>query len=93
MIGADFASILKSQETNGYVGIGSNAGFGFDLDGLRYDYAVRGIVRSDGGAGLALKFSVWSIADGIGGDIGAGLFNDDMVGLSYNVSLNAKFCF
>ena len=58
LLGGDWATILNSDETNYYVGTGGDVGFNFEFDGLRYDYAFRGVGRSDGAIGGELKCSI-----------------------------------
>ena len=93
MANGDYAQIINSVESGVYAGVGSDVGVGFEFDGLRYDYAARGIVRSDGGMGAELSMSVWSIVDDIGADARFGAFYDNEFGLSYRISLNAKVGF
>ena len=92
-MGGDYATILNDDDLNSYIGVGSDIGFSTEFDGLRYDYAARGIVRSDGGIGLELNMSAWSIMDAAGIDLRVGTFYDNILGASYSVSLNGKFNF
>jgi hypothetical protein len=93
MTGSDYTEVLNDDEFELYAGIGANAGFNIVIDGLRYDYAARSIVRSDGGVGVSLNMSVWSALDAAGADLSVGTFYDDQMGLSYSVSINGKFNF
>lgn len=89
---ADYANVLNDNDTDIRLGAGGNVGYGFVFDGLRYDYAARAIVGT-GGCGAAINISAFSIADNAGADLGIGIFNDDIIGTSYNISLKAKFNF
>lgn len=93
ILGSDYATILNDDDLNSYIGVGSDIGFSTEFDGLRYDYAARGIVRSNGGIGLELNMSAWSIMDAAGIDLKASAFYDNILGVSYGVSLNGKFDF
>ena len=93
MTSSDYTEVLNDDDFGLYAGIGANAGFNIVIDGLRYDYAARSIVRSDGGVGVSLNMSVWSALDAAGADLSVGTFYDDQMGLSYSVSINGKFNF
>lgn len=93
MVGGEYMNVLNSDDSNSYVGAGGDIGFCSEFDRLRYDYRVRGIVRSDGGIGAQLNVSAWSIFDAAGLDFRTSAFYDKIFGLSYGVSLNAKFNF
>ena len=93
MAGADYAHILNSNSFDMYAGVGSDVGFMFEFDGMRYGYSIRGMARSDMGMGADIAMSVWSIVDTIGADVRFGAFYDNQIGLSYRVSINAKASF
>ena len=93
MAGSDYTEILNDNELGLYAGVGANAGFNIVVDGLRYDYVARGIIRSDGGVGVSLNTSAWSIMDAAGVDFSVGTIYDNEIGLSYSVSINGKFNF
>ena len=93
MIGGDYATILNSDDVDYYAGVGGDIGFNFEIDGFRYDYATRGMVRSDGGLGIDINASIWSLADSAGGGLRGGVFYVDELGVSYHIGLDAKFNF
>jgi len=93
MLGGDYATILNTDDLDYYVGTGGDVGFNFEFDGFRYDYAARGIVRSDCGIGAELNISIWSLADSAGAGLRAGAFYDDVFNTSYHIALDAKFNF
>lgn len=93
MMGSDLSKILNYDDLNSYLGIGADTGFSTEFDGIRYDYMARGLVRSDGGAGLELNISAWSVMDAAGIDLKGSAFYDNIFGVSYGVSLNGKFNF
>lgn len=93
MIGGDYATILNSDETNYYIGAGADAGFNFEFDGFRYDYALRAIGRTDGGVGAELNASIWSLADSAGAGLRGGVFYNNIFGVSYRIGLDVRFNF
>lgn len=88
----DFVSVLNDSDFNTHVGIGGDVGYAVVFDGFRYNYAMRAIARNRG-IGAEIGFSVLSIADNVGADAKIGIFNDNVVGTSYNVSLNGIISF
>ncbi|MBR4475280.1 MAG: hypothetical protein IKP05_01185 [Alphaproteobacteria bacterium] len=93
MVGSEYTEVLNDNVLDTYVGAGANAGFDLEIDGLRYDYMARSIVRSDGGFGASVNISVWSGLDAAGADFGVGVFYDNVSGPSYRASINGKFGF
>jgi len=93
MVGSEYTEVLNDNVLDTYVGAGANAGFDLEIDGLRYDYMARGIVRSDGGFGVSVNVSVCSALDAAGADFGVGVFYDNVLGMSYRTSINGKFSF
>ena len=93
MAGGDYITILRSDDSDVYAGAGCDAGFSTEFDGMRYDYVVRGIVRTDGGFGAELNFYVWSVEDSIGGNVALNTFYDENTGLSYGALMNIRFSF
>ena len=91
--GGNWEQITRFNEYEKHIGVGSDFGFNFITDGLRYDYALRGALRSDGGLGAELKMGLWSIMDAAGAEFNYGLFYEHDTSLSHHVSLNVKFNF
>ena len=91
--GINYSHIIKFDEYNFYAGTGIETKTSFDIDGMRYTYALRGLVRTDSAIGGGVNVSVWSISDAAGADFEFGILYDDALGASYHVSLNAKFNF
>lgn len=93
LLGGDYMAMLNEQDFDVYGGVGADSGYKFNCDGLEYTYAVRGIVRSDMNFGADINVSVWSVMDAAGADFKFGAFHDNEFGLSYHISLNARFDF
>ena len=92
MIGTDYLNVLESDKYDFYAGIGLDTGTSFDIDGVRYAYGLRGLVRTDMSVGGDINLSVLSITDAAGADFKFGVLYDES-GMSYHMSLNAKFHF
>jgi len=93
MMGGDYATVLNSKDADLYAGSGVNVGTVFEIDGLTYSYGLRGVLRTDGSVGGNINMSVWSAMDDAGADFTFGTMYDKTNGLSYHISLNAKFDF
>ena len=93
MLGSNYTEISNDDAFCVFAGVGTNVGFSVVMDGLQYDYAVRGIVRLSGEFGVSLNTSAWSIMDVAGVDMGIGALYDEQNGVSYQVSLEGKFSF
>ena len=93
MMGGDYATVLHGKDTDLYAGSGVNVGTVFEMDGLKYSYDLRGVLQTDGRVGGNIDMSVWSIMDNVGADFTFGTMYDKTNGLSYHISLNAKFDF
>lgn len=93
LLGGNYMSMLNKKEFGIYSGVGGDAGYKYNCDGLEYTYAVRGVVRSNENVGLDINVSVWSVIDVAGADFKFGVLHDGELGLSYHISLNARFDF
>ncbi|MBO7642812.1 MAG: hypothetical protein J6S74_01615 [Alphaproteobacteria bacterium] len=93
LLGGNYMSMLNKKEFGIYSGIGGDAGYKYNCDGLEYTYAMRGVVRSNENVGLDINVSVWSVIDAAGADFKFGVLHDGEFGLSYHISLNARFDF
>lgn len=92
-LGGDYENVMRFNRYNFYAGTGVDAETCFVVDGMRYAYALRGLVRTDSIVGGDLKVSVWSTIDSAGVDFTFGALYDNDIGTSYHMSLNAKFNF
>ena len=93
LLGGDYMTMLNDTGFDVYGGAGADAGYKFNCDGLEYTYAVRGIASSNMNFGADVNVSVWSVMDAVGADFKFGMLHDSDFGLSYHISLNARFDF
>ena len=92
-IGTEYFGILNTDDTNTYLGAGSDFGYKYESDGLRYGFNVRAIGRIDGNVGMGISVSLLSIIDAAGADAYMGAVYSDDFGVSCRVSLNGRFQF
>ena len=90
---SEYVSIAGMQDTNIYGIGGTDIDYGYELDGLRYNYSGRLIVRTDGTYGTGINLFVWSIMDAAGADVHIGTIYNSDFGLSFNAMLNGRFRF
>lgn len=90
-VGFDRASILNQSDTSTTARIGADAGYGFEMAGIRYDYGARVYVNNNG-IGGALRMSAWSEFDDAGVDAMIGTDGDD-IGRAYKFSITGKWRF
>jgi hypothetical protein len=90
--GATSESVLNDKDSSVFGKAGSKIGFGFSESGLRYNYSAFINLQTDKIQIGGLKMSVWSIADGAGGDVSYEMLHDE-IGLSHKISGNLKFSF
>ena len=93
LLGGDYMTMLNDTDFDVYGGLGADVGYKLVCDGLEYSYAMRGIMRSDKSFGTDVNVSVWSVMDAVGADFKFGMLHDSDFGLSYHISLNARFDF
>lgn len=93
IVGGDYVTVLDGKDADLYAGSGVDVGTVFETDGLKYSYDLRGVLRTDGSVGGNINMSVWSVTDDAGADFTFGTMYDKTNGLSYHISLNAKFNF
>ena len=91
--GAEYIVISNTKDTNIYGIGGSDIGYEYEFDGLRYNYSGRFIVRTDGTYGCGFNLSIWSIIDAAGADVHIGTIYNDDFGMSFNAMLNGRFRF
>lgn len=92
-VGSEYLAIANANDVNIYGIGGTDVGYEYEFDGLRYSYAVRVIARTDTAYGVGTDLSIWSIMDAAGADLHIDtVYNDDFC-LSFKVSLNGRFIF
>ena len=91
--GMEYISVANANDTSTYGIGGTDVGYGYEFDGLRYDYSGRIIVRTDGAYGAGINLSAWSVFDEAGADMYIGTIYNNDFGLSLKIALNGRFRF
>ncbi len=93
MLGAEYMNVANSNDVQFFGGGGADIGYEYEFDGLRYNYALRGVAQSDGTVGVGVNVSAWSNIDAAGANVHIGVIRDDDFGVSYVLSINSMFQF
>lgn len=91
--GAEYKTVANTDDTNVFGIGGVDINREYEFDGLRYNYALRAIARTDSVIGAGLGISVWSIIDDAGGIVHLDAMHDNDFGMSYKLSINGIFRF
>ena len=92
-VDTEYIGVANSNDINIYGIGGTDVQYSYDFAGLRYDYSLRALIRTDGTFGGGAKLSVWSIMDAAGADLHIAVLRDNIFGTSYSASLNGRFMF
>lgn len=84
--------ILSSDAGDVYGRAGTDVTVKYEMDGLRYDYALRVVGDTSGGVTAGLRMGAWSVWDDAGGDIEFMVRRDD-VATSYRIGISARVGF
>ena len=84
--------ILSSDAGDVFGRAGTDVGVTYEMDGLRYDYALRIVGDTSGGVTAGLRMGAWSVWDDAGGDIEFMVRRDD-VATSYRIGVSARVGF
>ena len=88
----DYAHVLNFSETDTNLRFGLNIDKETVVDGNRYAFGISAVGQTNGEIYGSIYTDIMSVVDGVGGRLQFGILNDDF-GLSYRVSLDAKFAF
>ena len=69
-----------------------NVKYEFDIDGIKYEYAVMGSVTNNEDISASVEIGFMSVLDGIGASVDASLFKNEY-DCYYKLSLKAKVLF
>ena len=92
-VGIQYISIASASDSIFYGFGGTDIGYEYKFDGLRYIYSGRIVAQTNDTYGAAIGFSVWSIIDAAGADVHIGTIYNNDFGMSFNVMLNGRFRF
>ena len=84
--------IIDIIDNNLYLRGGADVKYSFALDGIKYEYAVKSSIASNGILFLGVNFGFLSVDDGAGISLNAGVLKDDF-DYNYQFALNAKMLF
>jgi hypothetical protein len=90
--GARRESVLHQSDSEIYMKAGAYTGFSETTGGLRYDYDVFAVARTDGMLSVGAKAGAWSSADEAGAEISYSMIRDE-IGVAHKVSVGGKFSF
>lgn len=93
LVGGEYMSVANANDKNMFAGGGAEFGYEYEFDGLRYNYALRAIARTDSVIGAGINISVWSIFDDAGANVHIDAIHDNDFGMSYKLSINGIFRF
>lgn len=88
----DHASVLGQSDTNPNLHIGGDVAMSYTVDGLRYDYAARVAVASDGNVVGSVHIAAWSEMDDAGAEFTISTTRDEF-GRAYRVSIGGRYRF
>jgi len=88
----DYAHVLNFSDTDVNMRFGLNIDKETTVDGNRYAFGLSAVGQTNGDIYGAIYTDIMSVVDGIGGRLQFGILNDDF-GMSYRISLDAKFAF
>lgn len=91
-IGFDASHVVDVDETDSFLRAGTDVGYDYFMDGVKYSYALRLGMDSHGLFDANLAFNVWTVADKIGGGVSVGVMDTDF-GLAGIFITNVRFAF
>ena len=87
------ASILQDKDVDFSTRAGIVASYGFEIAGLRYDYDLYAAAYSSFDFDVGVSVHFLSVLDDLGGGISLSLIRDEVLGISYKASFDAKIKF
>lgn len=91
-IGFDTSHVVDVDETDSFLRAGTDVGYDYFMDGVKYSYALRFGMNSQGLFDANFAFNVWTVADKIGGGVSVGVMDTDF-GLAGIFTANVRFAF
>ena len=91
-IGFDTSHVVDVDETDSFLRAGTDVGYDYFMDGVKYSYALRFGMNSQGLFDANLAFNAWTVADKIGGGVSVGVMDTDF-GLAGIFTANVRFAF
>ena len=88
----DYAHVSDFSDTDVNMRFGLNIDKETTVDGNRYAFGISAVGQTNGDIYGSIYTDIMSVVDGVGGRLQFGILNDDL-GLSYRISLDAKFAF
>ena len=88
----DYAHVSNFSDTDVNMRFGLNIDKETTVDGNRYAFGISAVGQTNGDIYGSIYTDIMSVVDGVGGRLQFGILNDDL-GLSYRISLDAKFAF
>lgn len=87
-----YESIVDLHDTDSFLHAGSDIGFSYFMDGVKYSYVLRVGIDTHGYFNADAGIGIWTVSDKIGGGVSVGVLDTDF-GLSGKVSANIKLFF
>ena len=91
-IGFNTSRVVDVDETDSFLRAGTDVGYDYFMEGVKYSYALRLGMDSHGLFDANLAFNVWTVADKIGGGVSVGVMDTDF-GLAGIFTTNVRFAF
>ena len=88
----DYAGVAGFSDTDVNMRFGVNIDKETIVDGNKYAFGLSAVGQTNGDIYGSIYTDIMSVVDGVGGRLQFGILNDDL-GLSYRISLDAKFAF
>lgn len=88
----DYAHVSDFSDTDVNMRFGVNIDKETTVDGNKYAFGLSAVGQTNGDIYGSIYTDIMSVVDGVGGRLQFGILNDDL-GLSYRISLDAKFAF
>ena len=88
----DYAKVAGSNDSDTNLRFGVNVDKETTVDGNRYAFGLQALAQTDSEIYGAIYTDIMSVVDGVGGRLQFGILHDDF-GMSYKISLDAKFVF
>ena len=88
----DYAGVAGFSDTDVNMRFGLNIDKETIVDGNKYAFGLSAVGQTNGDIYGSIYTDIMSVVDGVGGRLQFGILNDDL-GLSYRISLDAKFAF
>lgn len=88
----DYTHVSNFSDTDVNMRFGVNIDKETIVDGNKYAFGLSAVGQTNGDIYGSIYTDIMSVVDGVGGRLQFGILNDDL-GLSYQISLDAKFAF